>query len=225
MAIARLVLDYLQALIWPALVVGLLIRFGPYIWSLVQRVSSGGQLQVGGPGFQVLLDFRDTVRQIAAESPDPELRESARLAEERLDRELLAVTSSFYAAPLGERQRLAEEMKRRTARLSLGELLALAESDDPAERVAAGIGLGERLRASSDLRQDQRVVGALRSLINDREHSRVRYRAAEALRKTPQLVSSFESELIRLAEHDSNDEVRGMAARALRGRLPSRTQK
>ena len=47
--LARLVLDYLQTLIWPALVVAMLIRFSPYIWNLVQRASSGRHLQ-GGAG-------------------------------------------------------------------------------------------------------------------------------------------------------------------------------
>jgi len=162
MDVARLVLDYLQTLIWPALVVAMLIRFSPYIWNLVQRVSSGGQLQVGGPGFQVLLDFRETVRQIAEDASDPAVRESAKRAEERLDRELLALTAGFYAAPFRERQHLAEEMRRRTAQLSFDDLLALSESEDPGERVAAGIGLGERLKASREARHDPRAVGALR---------------------------------------------------------------
>ena len=39
----------------------------------------------------MLLDFRETVRQIAEDASDPELRESAKRAEERLDRELLAL--------------------------------------------------------------------------------------------------------------------------------------
>jgi hypothetical protein len=213
--IARLILEYIQALIWPALVAGALIRFGPYIWDLVKRVSSGGQLQVGGPGFQVLMDFRETVRQIAEDSADPELRESAKEVETRLDRELLALTPGFYTASLTGRQQLAEDVRQRTAPLSFDELVALADSADPGERVAAGIGLGERLRHSERARDDPRAVATIRGLINDRKHSRVRYRGVEALLKAPQLVPNFEDDLARLAARDSNSEVKRLANRAL----------
>jgi hypothetical protein len=216
MDVAKLVLNYVQALIWPALVVFAAVRFGPALWGLLQRVSSGGQLQVGGPGFNVLLDFRETVRQIAAETEDPAIRESARRAEERLNDELLTLASSFYETPIDERRRAAAAMRKQTEKLTLDELLALARSEDPGNRVAAGIGLGERLKRSQKSREDPRVTAALRTLINDRAHSRVRYRAAEALYGAPELIPQFEAELRRLAAHDSNSSVRAVAQRRLK---------
>lgn len=215
MDVARLILDYVQTLIWPTLVVVVLVRFGPALWDLLQRVSSGGQLQVGGPGFNVLLDFRETVREIAEEADDPTIRESARRAEERLNQQLLGLASSFYDTPIDERRRAAAAMRKQTATLTLDELLELAGSEDPGKRVAAGIGLGERLKRSEEARADARVISVLRRLIKDRAHSRVRYRAAEALRGAPELIPQLENELRDLAAHDSNAYVRTMASQAL----------
>ena len=107
-------------------------------------------------------------------------------------------------------------MRKQTEKLTLDELLALAGSEDPGNRVAAGIGLGERLKRSPESREDTRVTAALRTLINDRAHSRVRYRAAEALHSAPELIPQFEAELRQLAADDSNSSVRAVAQRRLK---------
>jgi hypothetical protein len=218
MAIAKLILDYVQTLIWPALLVGALVRFGPQIGAVFRRVSTGGQLQVGAAGFNVLLDFRNTLAELAdkAETLDaPALRESLKQAERKLDRELRALTSGFYKAPIDERRRIATELAQAAATMHLDELLELAHSDDPGERVGAAIGLRDRMHDSEPTREDPRVLSALRSLLGDTKHSRVRYRAAEALRESPELVPTFRDEMTRLAESDSNAYVCRMARHAL----------
>jgi hypothetical protein len=218
MDVARLILDYLQTLIWPALLIAVLIRFAPHLRALFQRVSTGGQLQVGGAGFNLLLDFRNTLHEIAEQSENLDeqaLRKSVKQADERLNRELLALTSAFYESPIEERRKIAAKMRKQTATMSLDELLELADSDDPGERVAAGIGLGDRMKRSSSTQQDPRVLSALRALLDDRSHSRVRYRAAEALNGSPELVPRFRNELYSLAKNDSNGYVKRMAQRAL----------
>jgi hypothetical protein len=45
--------------------------------------------------------------------------------------------------------------------------------------------------------------------------SRVRYRAAEVIRKSPALIPTFKSDLERLARSDKNAYVRRMAGKAL----------
>ena len=223
MDVAKLVLDYLQTLIWPAVLVALLVRFAPHIRALLQRVSSGGQLQVGGAGFNLLLDFRNTLEELADKSEAldaPALRQSVKEAERKLNRDLLALTSGFYDAPIDERRKIAAKMRDAAARIDLDGLLKLADSHDAGERVGAAIGLGELIKGSKEAQDDPRVIAALRALLSDRRHSRVRYRAAEALHHSPELVPAFRDELTQLAQTESNAYVRKIAESALDNALP-----
>jgi HEAT repeat protein len=65
------------------------------------------------------------------------------------------------------------------------------------------------------LRDDPDVHSAVRKLLSDRQHSRVRYRAAEVLRGFPALARAYRAELTELSETDKNEYVRRMAQRAL----------
>lgn len=131
-----------------------------------------------------------------------------------VDPEFLALSSRFYGATLGEREKTAAEMRRVAPRLPLEELLQLAASRSPGERVGAAICLGVHLEHLDRPGENARLISTLRALLDD-SRERVRYRAAEAVASRPDLVPEFEKLLLRLAETDANQYVQKMARRAL----------
>ena len=94
-------------------------------------------------------------------------------------------------------------------------MLQFADSGTPPERVAAAIAIAAHLRMSEHPRDDPRVQAAVRSLLNDPSHSRVRYRAAEVLATFPALVAAYMSDRRWRAENDPNPYVRCMAGKAV----------
>jgi TIR domain len=127
-----------------------------------------------------------------------------------------AVALGFDSGDMSVRNATAEEIKEIAAFLPLGDVLAFCRSRKTAERAGAAVALGVHVRSSTQTREDRRALSALGELLTDGRSSLVRYRAAQVLRTSPGLVSTYADDLRHLAASDENSWVRDMAAEALR---------
>ena len=220
MKIAALVLDYLQALIWPALVVFCVIYLRQPIRSLAERlVRESGEISAAGLGFELTARFREKLGDLAESAETaggPELRESMKqTAADLLRDEFRALASNFYDAPAAVRREAAREMKRVAAELPLDELLNFAKSPSNGERVGAAIGLGVHMQSGrGGACGEPRVRTAIARLLDD-SNSRVRYRAAGAILGCPEFLETLEPRLTQMAEEDPHKDVRQQARRTL----------
>jgi hypothetical protein len=219
MASAEIVLDYIQALVWPALIVFVVLRFRRGIGDFMRRIA-GESREFSASAFGVGItakfqELADLAEQSETADPD-QLRESVkRAAHDFAVDQFRALTSDFARLSLSGRREAAETLEEVTAVMELDDLLGFASSGNLGERAGAAIGLGVHLEMDPDtVRGDRRLVEALRKLLRDRS-TLVTYRAAQAVRNAPDLVRDVEQELRSLAE-DDNLQVRTMAGRALR---------
>ncbi|NGO09521.1 HEAT repeat domain-containing protein [Streptomyces sp. HC44] len=223
MNIAKLALDYLQALVWPTLLVFALLLFRGSIRDFLNRASSEGEeLSASVFGIELRAKFRETQREIEnlahqADSADTDqLRQSVKETAHRIAQEQFrALSSGFYGTPLNVRQEVAEEITQVANSLELEDVLTFARSQEPGQRVGAAIALGAHMQSSLQARDDPKIHSALRILLGD-SRSRVRYRAVEALQRCPDLVPMFASDLSSLASTETNPDVRNKVLRMLR---------
>jgi hypothetical protein len=207
MATAEIVLDYIQTLVWPALIVFVVLRFRRRIADFMRRIAGESrEFSASAFGVGITAKFQEQLANLAEQSKtaDPEqLRESVtRAAHDFGLDQFRALTSNF-------------------ADLSLDALVSFADSGNGGERTGAAIGLGVQLqRDPSAARRDPKILEAVRKLLRDRS-SLVRYRAVEAVRAVPELAADVEDELRSLAENDRNRHVRTMALKALARRWAS----
>jgi transposase len=219
MDVARLVLDYFEALVWPALVIFVLVRFRRGIASFIGRIAGESrEFSASGFGLAINAKFQEQLATLAeqSETADPgELRESVKRTARDFSRDQFRrLVAAFTELPLAERQEAAKEIGRLAPSIELDELLDFARSFHSGERLGAAIGLRVHMQRSGVTQGDERVASALGELLNDRS-SFVRYRAAEAVRAMPQLVPKFEDDLNALAKRDPNSYVRDIARKAL----------
>jgi HEAT repeat protein len=216
--VAELILDFVRALVWPALVVFVVFRFRRGIGDFLGRIAGEShEFSASAFGLEVTAKFQEKIADLAeqSENADPEeLRESLRQTARDFGREQFqAITANFAELSFPARRGAAESLRVITENIELGDLLEFARSPNSGERTGAAIGLRVHLANSAAARNTPDVIGVLRDLLRDRS-SLVRYRAAEAVRAVPDLAPEVESELTELAE-DRNPQVRTMARRAL----------
>jgi hypothetical protein len=219
MDVAELVLDYVRTLVWPALVLVVLVRFRRGIGDFLQRIAGESQeFSASGFGVGFTAKFQERLATLAeqAQTADPEeLRESVTRAARDLGRDQFqALAADFAELSLAGRRQAVAGLAEVADGMEIGELVEFAGSPITGERVGAAIGLGVHLQRQENLRRDPAVTAALRALLLDRS-SLVRYRAAEAARRAPEIAQRLESELRSLAHADRNKQVREMARRAL----------
>lgn len=217
--VARLILDYVQALVWPALVVLVVVRFRRGIGDFLGRIAGESQeFSASGFGLEITAKFQEELANLAeqSESLDPaELRESVKRTSQELGRDQFrALTSNFLELSIRVRREVAREIGHFAETMEVDDLLEFARSQHGGERLGAAIGLRVHMQKSEQAREDPRVLATIRELLSDRL-SLVRYRAVEALRAAPQLVPELAEDVTRLAETDDNSEVRSMARKAL----------
>jgi hypothetical protein len=217
--VARLVLDYVQALIWPALVVFVVVRFRRPVGQFLGRIAGESQeFSAAGFGLEITARFQERLATLAeqSETADPaELRESVKDAAREFGHDQFRVlTSNFLKLPLRTRQEVAREIANVARTMELDDILQFARSPRGGERLGAAIGLRVHLQRFEPTQRDPRLRATIRDLIGDR-FSLVRYRGAEALRAAPQLASELADDLSGLAESDDNLDVRDMARKAL----------
>lgn len=224
METAELILEYVKALVWPAVFLFVLFRFRESIKQLVDRViRESGEISGSGFGVQGSVRFvHDRMNDLAdkldtADAP-PEVRESVKRTAVDLARdEFRALSSNFYGAPVEARREAARAISHVATSLPVEDLLDFARSPVFGERVGAAIALGERARVSRDVCGDAKVRSAVGELLDD-ENSRVRYRAVEAAAACRGLLDSWRGRLQEMGEDDSNRDVRTRARQILRRR-------
>lgn len=221
MDIARLVLEYLQTLIWPAVVVFVLVKYSRYIIGLLTRIARESQeVSASIMGMQLTTKFGTelaTLAQASATADTNELRESVMDKAREFAREQFRVlATSFVTAPHNVRVRVAEFMSEVAVNLELEDLLEFARSPIDGERVGAAIGLRVHMESSTSTCRDPRVLTALGELLSD-SLPRVRYRAIEAIRACPELVATFQDRLRRVAASDTDAAVKDFATETLFG--------
>ena len=219
MDVAELVLDYLRALIWPALVVVVLVRFRRGISGFLERIAGESQeFSASGFGLGVTAKFQERLENLAEQSKtaDPEeLRASVRRTARDFGRDQFqGLAVDFAELSVAGRRHAAAALADVAEGVEVRDLVEFAHSANTGERAGAAIGLGARLQREQEPRDDPAVIAALRGLLRDRS-SLVRYRAVEAVRGVPQLAPTFEGELRSLAQTDRNKQVREIARRAL----------
>lgn len=143
--------------------------------------------------------------------------EAARATETRTDAtdEFRAVALGFDSGDVKTREATAREIRRMAPLLRADQVLDLSQSRAVAERVAAAVALGVHLGDPNDANRDRRIELALGALLRDPASSLIRYRAAQALQRSPGFVPAYQSVLRTLAESDENLYVREMATNAL----------
>lgn len=222
MAIAQLVLDYLRALVWPTLLLFALIFLRRHIGDVLSRVSQESeQISASAFGVEFTASFKEAREEIqnlarGADSADADqLRRSVKEAARKLSQdEFRILTANFYGTSLRVRRQAAKELTAVATSLSLEAILDFARSVTPGERVGAAIALRAHLQASPEVSGDPQVRAALHSLLRDRRE-RVRYRAVEALKDFPDLVSVFDQDLRSMASTESNLDLQRMVRQVI----------
>jgi HEAT repeat protein len=217
--VAELVLDYIQALIWPALAIFVVIRFRRGIGDFLVRIAGESEeFSASAFGVELSAKFQERLANLKEESDtaDPEqLRESVKeTVRDFTNDQFGELAAEISDAPYGARRELAQAIATVAENMELDDILGYVSSPSSGERLGAGIGLRVQLQAAKAAPDDPRVVGAIRALLNDRS-SLVRYRAVEAVRAAPQLAVQLEPELRVLADNEKNREVRETARKAL----------
>lgn len=211
MELAKLVLEYIQALIWPSLLLILLWRYRNVLDVLTERLKEADEVGAWGLTWKLRHRLEEISASLPAESRGQLDKQVARLA---LD-ELRVVARDLETKPLAERQRAAQAVKQLAPEIPLEVMLGFAESPLFGERVAAVIVLSYLLRADgSKLRQDPRLRAVLRNGLQD-PNSRVRYRYAELLKGQPQLANEFREMLEEIAAAENNGPVLKLVREAL----------
>jgi hypothetical protein len=192
--IARLVLDYLQTLIWPAVVVFILVKFNRYIVGLLSRITRESQeISASIMGMQLTTKFGTELAALAtaASTADAQdLRKSVMDKAREFAREQFRVlANSFVTAPHSVRVRVADFISEVAVNLELEDLFEFSQSPIDGERVGSAIGLRVHMQSSKSACQDARVLTTIQQLLHD-WFPRVRYRAIEALRACPELAKT-----------------------------------
>jgi HEAT repeats len=218
MEIARLALDYVRVLVWPAVLVLGLLLFRGSVRALLSRIATHSEeISATAFGIGISAKLRQVVELVEkSESAEPdELRQSVRTATRNLViEEFRRISGYFFNAPQSVRVQAADELAGLAPLLGLEKLLDFAASPHPGERIGAAIGLGVYASDSIQAFQDARIVSTLRRLLTD-HFSRVRYRAVQAVDGSPELAAVLRPELRRLGDTDPNEFVKEMARKTL----------
>ena len=219
MKVAELVLDYVQALVWPALAVFVVVRFRRGIRDFLGRIAGESrEFSASAFGVELSATFQERLANLRQESDtaDPEqLRESVKeTVRDFTNEQFRELAAEISDAPYGARRQLAQAIAAVAENMELDDVLDHVSSADTGGRVGAAIALRVQLQGAKASPEEPRVVDAIRVLLDDRS-SLVRYRAVEAVRAAPKLAVQFEPELRTLADREKNREVRELARKVL----------
>jgi hypothetical protein len=103
-------------------------------------------------------------------------------------------SGDFFGKPKFYRKIAADEIRRISSKLQLADVIQLADSPIPGERVACGVALGEKIRNELSYATDAKVRETLLSLLGDHE-SFVQFRALEAISYSELLVNYFQPQI------------------------------
>lgn len=215
-----LLVELVDAVAWPVLIVAILVVFRGEIRSFLNRVVHETEevnvLGVTAKFREVrgeILKILDRGPEAAVEARDEVVRKLEDLALEQFE----DLSKTFYSGSLPVRNRAAEEVADLALDIPFDALLSYAASEAPGERAAAGIGLRVHLESDPGLASDPRLHDVVSRGLRD-GRSRVRYRYAELAASGSPLARDHAARLEAMARSDGNSYVREKARQALRGR-------
>ncbi len=217
MEIAKLVLSYIDALVWPAFFLYLVIKHRGYIERFFERFSEETE-EVTWKPTGITAKFRKEIEAIVEEIPDEQkiLKDKLELKTQQLAIEQFTdLCQNFFKKPFSIRKQTAKLVEELAKSLSLDHILEFSTSSNPGERVGAGISLRIHLINNDSIVDNDRVKLAIADGISD-PYSRVRFRYLEALRNQPLLIGHFADQLREIASEDLNEVVRHNAKILLR---------
>jgi len=219
MELAKLLLKYVKVLVWPALAVYGIGRFGGYFESFIKRYT-GGPEEINTGVLALSSNLRKEVGRISQDIPDTDIKNREILRQKVLEfarDEFGVLAANFYAQPPKIRHQIAKELFEIGKDVKLEDLFEFANSPLIGERAAAGIGLRAHLSINPDLATDKRIIDAIGSGLGDMNPT-VRFRYVGALMENDALASEFEWKLKELSEFDNNKMVAKRAKQTLRER-------
>jgi len=210
MELARLILDYLQVLIWPALLLVLLWKYRDTLDVLADRLKEADEVGAWGLTWKVRHQLAELSASLPAEARNQLNKQVAGIA---LD-ELRVLARDLETKPLAERRRAAQAVKQLAPEIPLEIVPDLTESPFSGERAAAAIVLSYHLRADQSAYKHPKLRGMLKRGLQDPD-SRVRYRYAELLQRHPSLAGEFKGMLEEITKSERNRAVFKAARQAL----------
>jgi hypothetical protein len=136
--VAELILDFVRALVWPALIVFVVIRFRRGIVDFLSRIAGEShEFSASAFGLELTAKFQEKIADLAeqSENADPkEFQESLKQTARELGRDQFrAVTADFAELSMAGRRDAVHSLRRITENV---ELLAETVDDAPAAAVA-----------------------------------------------------------------------------------------
>jgi len=231
MDIGRLVLDYVSALVWPALIVGLIAVFKKPLARLVKRIAEESE-EFRIPGLlyarfrKNIEGFTAAVAKALANEAEGKVDAAIESLEKEADKALLeaaeaelrALSPLFLTAPRNARDQAGRAIEELALDLPLSRVLEYSLSQLPGERVSAGIVLRVHLEKTPELATQSEVQASVRTGLLD-PHSRVRFRFLQVVGSSSELLRTFRTRVEEIARSDENRPVRGEARRLLRTKV------
>lgn len=199
------VLDYIQVLIWPSLLVAFVIIFFKQIKMLIEKViDQSEELEFMGLRAKV----SQQIKEIETEKDPEKIKEKVRTIQHQdIMEEFKLLSSYFFTKTFQVRKKTAVQISKLTTEMTIEELLIYASSSLPGERVAAYIGIKKHLELFKTLENDERIIEALSQGLDD-AFSRVRYRVVQAISVSTNLIAIFKDNLKSLFDDESNIPVK-----------------
>jgi hypothetical protein len=212
--IAKLVLEYLKVLAWPALIAWLALRYKTHIERLLTRFTDESE-EIEAKFLGLSAKFRKQITDIAESPVDSSQSRIDISRASALARDQIRVLADvFFSKPHKRRVEAATEIQELSRLLTLNDIVELASSPIAGERVAAGIALREHLKHERSAAERIEVHEALARGLSDPQ-PRVRYRFIRAAGVHPELIQRSRERLANIARADEDEVVRDEAVRVL----------
>jgi polyhydroxyalkanoate synthesis regulator phasin len=217
MEVAKIILEYLKALAWPALVVYLALRYRRHLDALIRRLSEDAD-EIEAKFLGLSAKFRRDLKAISNDKDiaGAQARNAIQSRVEHLAVEQVRLLArNFSAHSLSMRQQIVREVKALAPQISIAQVLTLRNSPSTGERVAAGTILGEHVTFNPALAEDPDVMDMTREGLLD-PSSFVRYRYARAVARSSELGERLQ-EFIKSLVKDEDDKAVKKELKALLG--------
>lgn len=212
MELIKLIVNLIDAIVWPSVVAWIACKFLPEIRALVNRVvHDSNEINI----FGVNAKFAKAKNELL--SLDIEESEKSKLTNILDDlalSEIRDLANNFYSKGLSQRSIAAREVAAIGLGVELDKILGLAKSESPGERIAAAIAIRKHIERDCSVLDNEDLLQTIESGLAD-QRSRVRYRYVELAAGNSILSDRFKDDLVKMAVDDDNAEVREAITRYL----------
>jgi hypothetical protein len=231
--VAKLILEYIKVLVWPAVALYVTLRYRRYFERFLDRFSSEAtEVEAKFLGVSARLFQQISNGQVPEKSANPAAGDATSAQPSSVQMPADTSTSQaspatvvaldqvrvladiFFSKPFKDRQAAAHEVQQYARLLRLSDILALATSPLPGERVAGGIAIREYLRSNKFANRSPEILSAIANGLRD-PLGRVRYRFVRAAAEAPEVMANLRDHLEAIAASDGDAEVKKEAARVL----------